>query len=87
MHDTRDETDIIEVYDVVNVINEPDPRNYGEAMKISRKGKWVVAIDEELTALEANGVWVVVVPPVGSHVLHNRWVFKAKTDADESVER
>ena len=56
MYDTSGETDIVEVYDVVNTISEPDPRNYGEAMKSSRKGKWVMAIDEDLTALEAHGV-------------------------------
>ena len=87
MHDASDESDIVEVHDVINAISEPDPRNYGETMKISCKGKWVMAIDKELKALEANGVWVVVVPPVGSHVLHNKWVFKTKIDADGNVER
>ena len=28
-----------------------------------------------------------VVPPENSHVLHNKWVFKTKTDADGNVER
>ncbi|KAG2790690.1 hypothetical protein PC129_g17557 [Phytophthora cactorum] len=46
-----------------------------------------MAIEEELRALEENGVWVVVVPPVDSHVLHTKWVFKTKTDADGAIER
>lgn len=32
-------------------------------------------------------VWVVVVPPVGSHVKLTKWIFKRKTDADEVKER
>ena len=46
-----------------------------------------MASTEELLALESNGVWSMVVPPVESHVLHNKWVFKAKTDANRNVER
>uniref|UniRef100_A0AAV1UBZ0 Reverse transcriptase Ty1/copia-type domain-containing protein n=1 Tax=Peronospora matthiolae TaxID=2874970 RepID=A0AAV1UBZ0_9STRA len=41
---------------------------------------------KELTASESNGVWTVMVPPKNLHVLHNKWAFKTKTDADEIVE-
>ena len=63
------------------------PRRYSEAVKSTSKAKWAVAIDEELKALEENGVWEVVVPPKGSHVLHNKYLFKTKTDADGNVEK
>nr|CCA19666.1 hypothetical protein PITG_05283 [Albugo laibachii Nc14] len=66
---------------------ELDPKNYGEAMMSQGKHKWVTAVSEELDALEENGVWEVVTPPIGSHVLHNKWVFKTKTDANGDVER
>ena len=65
----------VESQDIVSTVREPDPRNYGEAMRSHSKDKWLMAITEELTALEANGVWAVVSPPKASHVLHNKWVF------------
>ena len=73
--------------DIVSIVTEPDARNYGEAVRSTSKDKWRVAMTEELNALESNGVCTVVVPPENSHVLHNKWVFKTKTDADGNVER
>ncbi|KAG2849647.1 hypothetical protein PC118_g9195 [Phytophthora cactorum] len=58
-----------------------------QAIRSRLKKEWLMAIEEELRALEENGVWVVVVPPVDSHVLHTKWVFKTKTDADGAIER
>ena len=71
--------------DIVNAVR--DPKNYGEAVRSDSKDKWAVAIKDELDALEENGVWAVVVPPDNAHILHNKWVFKTKTDADGNVER
>ena len=73
--------------DVVSTVQEQDPINYGEATRSSGNDKWTRAVEEELQALEVNGVWTVVVPPGGSHILHNKWVFETKTDADGNVER
>ena len=73
--------------DIVSIVTEPDARSYGEAVRSTSKDKWRVAMTEELNALESNGVCTVVVPPENSHVLHNKWVFKTKTDADGNVER
>lgn len=42
--------------DVVNHVAEPDPRDFGKAMKIASKKKWVTVVDEELEALESNGL-------------------------------
>ena len=44
-------------------------------------------MDEEMRALEDNDVWKVEVPPKGSHVLHTKWVFKTKLDADGEIGR
>ena len=44
-------------------------------------------MDEELDALKANDVWTIVVPPKNAHVLHNKWVYKMKTDATGDIER
>uniref|UniRef100_A0AAV1UJN6 Reverse transcriptase Ty1/copia-type domain-containing protein n=1 Tax=Peronospora matthiolae TaxID=2874970 RepID=A0AAV1UJN6_9STRA len=42
---------------------------------------------EELDALKANDVWEIVVPPENAQVLHNKWVYKTKTDANGDIER
>ncbi|CAI5706593.1 unnamed protein product [Peronospora effusa] len=35
----------------------------------------------------ANDVWTVVAPPKNAHVLHNKWMYKTKTDANADIER
>ena len=69
----------------VNSIRDPDPKNYGEAMRSKLKDKWQVAMSEELQAIKENDVWVVVNHHRKSHVLHTKWVFKTKTNADGSI--
>lgn len=73
--------------DMAYGVREVDPKNYGQAVKCDQRDKWMVAMAEELQALEENGVWMVVVPPNKSHVLHTKWVYKTKTDADKNIER
>ena len=68
----------VDTQEIVKSVVETDPRNYAEAMMSQSKDKWPVAITEELTALEENDVWAMVVPPVDSHVMHNKWIFKTK---------
>ncbi|POM58937.1 Mitochondrial Carrier (MC) Family [Phytophthora palmivora] len=72
---------------VANSVREADPKNYGQAMRSVLKDKWEIAMTEDIKALEENGVWTVVVPRNGSHVLHTKRVFKTKTDADGTIER
>ena len=77
---------VVEVQDTVRIVSEPDPENYGEAMSSQFKNKWLVEFTEELTVLDETGVWAEVLPLEDSHVFHNKWVFKAKTDANDKVE-
>ncbi|GMF18324.1 unnamed protein product [Phytophthora fragariaefolia] len=72
---------------VVHAGAAPDPRNYREAMRDARAGKWKVAIKVEFESLERNNTWEVVVKPRNSKLLHTMWVFKTKTHADGTVER
>uniref|UniRef100_A0AAV1UHJ8 Uncharacterized protein n=1 Tax=Peronospora matthiolae TaxID=2874970 RepID=A0AAV1UHJ8_9STRA len=58
----------------INSVREADPKNYGQAMRIGQRENCLTAMSEELQALEDNGVWLVVVPPNNSHVLHTKWV-------------
>lgn len=55
---------VVKRQDIAITVVEPDPRSYGESVRRQSKDKWLVAITEDLTALEANGVWAMVVPPV-----------------------
>ncbi|CAI5703653.1 unnamed protein product [Peronospora effusa] len=68
--------------DVVNAVIAQDPKHYGEAMRSGDRQKWTTAMTEELDALKSNGVWTIVLPPKGAHFLHNKWVYKTKTDAN-----
>ena len=70
---SSDADKVVETQDIFITFVEPDPRHYGEALRIHVSDKWLVEITEEPMALEANGVWEMVVPPVDSHVLHNKW--------------
>ncbi|GMF42084.1 unnamed protein product [Phytophthora fragariaefolia] len=56
-------------------------------MRSRQKEKWSKAIAEELRALEDNGVWKVVRKPRAARVLHTKWVFKTKLDAEGLIER
>lgn len=56
-------------------------------MKSEQRENWQIAMSEVLQALEDSGVWLVVVPPKNCHLLHTKWVYKTKTDADGANER
>ena len=73
--------------DVVNAIVVQHPKHYGEAIKNVHRKKWLTAMTEELDALKSNDVQTVVMPPKGAHVLHNKWVYKTRTDANRHIER
>uniref|UniRef100_A0AAV1U042 Reverse transcriptase Ty1/copia-type domain-containing protein n=1 Tax=Peronospora matthiolae TaxID=2874970 RepID=A0AAV1U042_9STRA len=83
----RNDEESIRPGEEINSVREEDPKNYRQAMKSGQMEKWLTAMSEELQALEDNGVWLVVVPPNNSHVLHTKWVYKTKTDADGAIER
>ena len=68
-------------------VHEADPRTYAEAMRSTRAEEWSKAMLEEISALEDNSVWNVINRPAEDNMLHSKWVFKTKTDANGAVER
>ena len=73
--------------EVVNIAHELDPKKYNEAIRSTQKEAWELAVQEELNALEENGVWNVVRLPKNANSLHSKWVYKTKRDADGELER
>ncbi|POM62934.1 hypothetical protein PHPALM_27860 [Phytophthora palmivora] len=58
--------------DVVNRVVEVDPKNYSGAMHSQLSEQLLKAMDEELSALDENGVWDIVQTPREAHVLHTK---------------
>ena len=61
---------------VLNAVGEVDPKNYGESMMRQGKHKWVTSCICSVKGF---------IPPTDSHVLHNKWFFKTKTDVNVDV--
>jgi hypothetical protein len=72
---------------VVNAVSEGDPTSYNAAMRSKDVGNWTVAVNEEIQSLKESKTWKLVKKPTKVRVLHTKWVFKTKTNADGSVER
>ena len=76
----REESLVAHVY-------ERDLKNYGEAIRSSKREGWEKALRQDLKALEYNGVWRLIKRSPSSNALHTKWVFKTKTDAHGYLER
>ncbi|XP_049394571.1 uncharacterized mitochondrial protein AtMg00820-like [Solanum stenotomum] len=61
-----------------------EPKSYHEAVKDDR---WILAMQQEIYALEENGTWDIVDLPPGKNVVGCKWVFKIKYRVDGQVER
>ena len=85
LNEERNKNKVIK--NIINNVSEVDPTNYTAAMKTATAEKWKIAIKDEIQALRNNGTWVAVPRPSGVQVLHSKWVFKTKFDANGGVER
>ena len=70
----------------MNSFREADP-NFTDSNKKRSQGGGATAMDEDLWDLADNGVWLVVFSPDDRYVLHTKWVFKTKRNADGENER
>ncbi|CAI5704015.1 unnamed protein product [Peronospora effusa] len=66
-------------------VHEPDPKTHAEEMSSSKAEGWIKAMLEEIQALEYNDVWNVIKRPADANLLHSKWVYKTKTDANGAV--
>ncbi|KAJ0603641.1 putative RNA-directed DNA polymerase [Helianthus annuus] len=61
-----------------------DPTNYEDACKDS---KWVIAMEDEIKAIEQNHTWDLVEAPEGVKPMGVKWVFKTKFNGDGKVDK
>ena len=52
-----------------------------------KEEKWVVAMEEEIEAIEKNDTWELVNLPKGKHVIGVKWVYKTKSNVEGKIER
>lgn len=64
-----------------------EPINYGEAISCDEKNQWIDAMKNEMQALMRNEVWSLTKLPPNRKAVGCKWVYKAKTNADGSVQR
>lgn len=63
-----------------------DPQTYEEAMNRPDRDRWMVAMREEMRALEENHTWDLTTVPRDQKTIRNKWVFKTKRAVDGTIE-
>ncbi|CAL8151027.1 unnamed protein product [Prunus armeniaca] len=48
---------------------------------------WTKAMDEEISALQMQGTWVLVPPPANTNIVGSKWIYKLKRHSDGSISR
>ena len=66
------------------VLHDPVPHSYFQAQHCP---EWVLAMNQELQALEDNHTWLLTSLPPGKKALSSKWFYRTKYRADGSVER
>lgn len=61
-----------------------DPKSFYQAVEHQH---WIDAMNMELEALETNDTWEITTLPPNKKAIGNKWLFKTKFKADESIER
>jgi len=70
----------------LSVLFIDEPKSYQQVKVSPPWSDWKKAIDDKLKSLKENDVWDVIPKPVGRKIVMNRWVFKAKENAQGEVE-
>ena len=67
------------------LLDHGEPKNYEEAMMSLDSDQWLEATKSEIGSMYENKVWTLVDLPDDRHAIENKWIFKRKIDADDSV--
>lgn len=62
-----------------------EPRTFKEALSLPEKEKWLIAMKEEVDAINENDTWDLVSLPVGRKTVGCKWVYKVKNGLDGQV--
>ena len=62
--------------------DEGEPKFFDEALQVEDSTKWEQAMDDEMSSLEKNNMWVLTELPIGKRALLNKWVFRIKVEPD-----
>ncbi|PKU79142.1 Retrovirus-related Pol polyprotein from transposon TNT 1-94 [Dendrobium catenatum] len=85
---TRSKTGSLKPVQRLNLLHQnqttADPTSYSEASKIF---EWRQAMAQEFFALQKQGTWTLVPPPVNSKILGSKWTYRTKYNSDGSVAR
>lgn len=55
-----------------------EPPTFQQAMKSDNKDDWMVAMKNEMLALDKNNTWTLVEPPPSTKIIDCKWVYKKK---------
>ena len=69
----------------VMLLYHDEPTNYEEAMMSPDSAKWLEAMKSEMGSMHENKVGTLVDLPDDRQVIENKWIFKRKTYANNSV--
>lgn len=61
-----------------------EPTNYYEALN---DPNWIIAMNEEMEALNRNGTWIITDSPLGRKPIGCKWVYKIKYKSTGEIER
>ena len=64
-----------------------EPESFDDAVSDEHCDSWKRAMDAEMSSLNENQTWSLVDLPQGRKAIHNKWVYKVKTNPDGSVDK
>ena len=67
------------------LLDHDEPTNYEEAMVSPDSAKWLEAMRSEIRSMYENKVWTLIDFPNDRRDIEIKWIFKRKTDIDNSV--